>query len=150
VPAGLSFLGAPGLGLAALLGAAVGMGGFAFVYAKGASYLTDDPTACANCHAMQAHEDGWRRGPHHAAAVCNDCHTPAEPLARYVVKALNGWSHSRAFTTGHYPDAIQPRERSRAVVESQCRHCHGDIVASMEEAGDVSCVRCHDSVGHLR
>src|SRR5688572_23773077 len=32
------------------IGAAAGVGGFTFVYAEGASYLTDDPAACANCH----------------------------------------------------------------------------------------------------
>ncbi len=140
----------PALALAALLGVAAGIGGYAIVYAKGGSYMTDDPTACANCHVMQSHYDSWRKGPHHAAAVCNDCHTPFAPVAKYAVKALNGWHHSKAFTTGVYPDAIRMRETSRAVVEGQCRHCHADFVAGMEAGGEVSCIRCHDSVGHLR
>ena len=37
---------------AALAGVAAGVGGFTFVYARGASYLTNDPRACANCHVM--------------------------------------------------------------------------------------------------
>jgi nitrate/TMAO reductase-like tetraheme cytochrome c subunit len=36
----------------ALFGAAAGLGAFTFVYAKGNSYLTNDPAACANCHVM--------------------------------------------------------------------------------------------------
>ena len=30
----------------------------------GASYLTDDPAACANCHVMQEHFDAWPRSSH--------------------------------------------------------------------------------------
>lgn len=33
-------------------GLAVGVGGYTFVYARGASYLTNDPAACANCHVI--------------------------------------------------------------------------------------------------
>ncbi len=31
------------------VGLAVGIGSYTFVYARGASYLTNDPGACANC-----------------------------------------------------------------------------------------------------
>jgi len=145
----------PMLALTGLLGLAAGIGGYTFLYAQGGAYLTDDPAACANCHVMQAQYDGWLRGPHHHAAVCNDCHVPSGAVARYAVKALNGWHHSSAFTTGNYPDAIRIRESSRQIVEGQCRACHADLVASMEgggmQAGDaISCIRCHESVGHLR
>jgi cytochrome c nitrite reductase small subunit len=139
----------PALLLTVALGAVAGIGGYTFVYAKGGSYLTDDPWTCGNCHVMQAHHDGWRRGPHHSVATCNDCHTPAAPAAKYVVKALNGWHHSSSFTTGNYPDVIQLRASSRSVVEGQCRHCHADIVASIDDP-ELSCIRCHESVGHLR
>ena len=137
------------LALALVIGVAVGIGGYTFVYARGASYLTDDPGACANCHVMAGHYDGWRRGPHHEVATCNDCHTPSARASKYVVKALNGWHHSKAFTTGEYPAAIQLRPSSREVVEGQCRSCHADLVAAVDGEG-VSCIRCHDSVGHLR
>jgi cytochrome c nitrite reductase small subunit len=139
----------PMMAIVALAGAAAGIGGYTFFYARGASYLTDDPTACANCHVMQQQYDGWVRGPHHAVAVCNDCHVPSNPVAKAVVKTLNGWHHSSAFTTGDYPDAIVIRETSKAVVEGQCKTCHADLVAAMG-GEDVSCIRCHDSVGHLR
>ena len=33
---------------AVLLGSLVGIGGYTFSYAKGYSYLTNDPRACAN------------------------------------------------------------------------------------------------------
>jgi cytochrome c nitrite reductase small subunit len=50
-----------GVALAVSLGVAAGVGGFTFVYAKGASYLTNDPAACANCHVMEEHYSGWVR-----------------------------------------------------------------------------------------
>lgn len=138
------------LAAAALTGVAVGLGGYTFVYARGSSYLTDDPSACANCHVMQSHYDGWINGPHQHVAVCNDCHVPAGFFGRWLVKGLNGWHHSSAFTTGNYPDTIVMRETSRAVVEAQCRHCHADLVDAMLGGAEDSCIRCHDSVGHLR
>ncbi len=145
-----SLLTIPGLVLAALVGVAAGIGGYTFVYAKGYSYLGNDPASCANCHVMQSHYDGWRKGVHHATATCNDCHVPSAPLSKMAVKAQNGWHHSRAFTLGDFPDVIRIRDTSRSVVERQCRACHADLVASMEGGGEVSCIRCHESVGHLR
>ena len=139
----------PLLALTALLGAVAGIGGYTFVYAQGGAYLTDDPAACANCHVMQGQYDGWRKGPHHAAAVCNDCHVPSGVLQRGLTKAVNGWHHSSAFTTGSYPDAIVIKASSKEVVEGQCKNCHADLVAAMGGEG-VSCIRCHESVGHLR
>jgi cytochrome c nitrite reductase small subunit len=62
------------LGVAA--GLLLGLGGYTFVYARGASYLTNDPQACVNCHVMREQFDGWQRSSHRRAAVCNDCHAP--------------------------------------------------------------------------
>jgi cytochrome c nitrite reductase small subunit len=145
-----TLLSVPVLVIAALLGVAVGMGGYAFAYAKGTSYLGNDPVTCANCHVMSGHYDGWQKASHHGIATCNDCHTPAAGAAKYLTKATNGYHHSMAFTTGEFPDVIRAREESRAVLEAQCRHCHEDVVQSMTAGGELSCIRCHDSVGHLR
>ena len=46
-------------GIAVAIGAAIGLGGFTFVYAKGYSYLSNDPNACANCHIMRDHLDAY-------------------------------------------------------------------------------------------
>ena len=42
-----------GILLGVIIGIAVGIGVYTFAYAKGWSYFTDDPAACANCHVMQ-------------------------------------------------------------------------------------------------
>ncbi|HXF95311.1 MAG TPA: cytochrome c nitrite reductase small subunit [Gemmatimonadales bacterium] len=136
-----------------LLGAALGSGSFTFVYGRGASYLTDDPAACANCHVMKTQYDGWLTGGHHGAAVCNDCHTPRHPLGKYSTKALNGFWHSFYFTTGTFPEPIRITARNRAVTEGACRWCHAGMVAAIAGAdhrGEVSCIRCHRTVGHGR
>lgn len=137
---------------AAAVGIAVGVAGYAFAYANGASYMTNDPSACANCHVMQEHYDAWRKSSHHAVAVCNDCHAPQDSVVRkYWVKATNGWHHSVAFTTGDFPEVLRAGERNRAVTEKACRHCHQEITAAVEgHATGESCVRCHGSVGHMR
>jgi len=62
--------------LGVLAGVAAGVGLYTFWYAKGYSYLTNDPRACANCHVMQEYYDAWIKSTHHQAAACNDCHAP--------------------------------------------------------------------------
>lgn len=138
--------------LSSLVGVAAGVGGFTFVYARGASYLTNDPAACANCHVMNEQYDAWTKSSHHAVAVCNDCHAPHDFIGKYLTKAINGWNHSWAFTTDNFHEPIQITRRNRAITESACRYCHSQVVHAIdpEPAGgrELSCIRCHDSVGH--
>lgn len=130
------------------IGSAIGLGLFTFVYARGSAYLGNDPAACANCHVMEEHYAAWRKSSHHAVAVCNDCHAPPGGIRKYWVKAVNGYNHSYAFTTGDFHEPIRITERNREVTEEQCRRCHADIVSTMGHSQDLSCIRCHDSVGH--
>jgi cytochrome c nitrite reductase small subunit len=147
---GFSLVTLPAALLCAALGVAAGLGGVAFVQGKGTSYLTDNPAACANCHVMQSHYEGWLKSSHHAVATCNDCHTPAGPAEKALVKAVNGARHSLAFTLGNFPDSLRARPQDHAVLEEQCRRCHADALLAMPHGGaGVSCVRCHNSVGHL-
>lgn len=138
------------LGLA--LGLPAGLGTYTFVYARGWSYLTSDPAACANCHVMRGHLDAWSRSSHHAVAVCNDCHAPHDLIGKYATKASNGYHHSLAFTTGRFHEPIQITESNRRVTEAACRSCHADIVQQIDTVharGErVSCIRCHANVGH--
>jgi cytochrome c nitrite reductase small subunit len=143
------------IALGITLGAALGVGAYTFVYAEGASYLTNDPEACANCHVMREQLDGWVKSSHRAVAVCNDCHTPPGPVAKYATKAQNGFWHSFAFTTGRFPDEIFITPRNHDVTEQACRRCHEAIVLEIEAAhtardDSLSCVKCHRAVGHLR
>ena len=143
------------LGVSVAIGIAVGIGGFTFAYAKGASYMTDDPAACANCHVMNEQYSGWLKSSHHTMAVCNDCHTPQGFVGKYTSKALNGWHHSVAFTSGDFHEPIQIGPRNRAVTEQRCRTCHQPIVQAIDSHTtgsdkELSCIRCHGDVGHGR
>ncbi len=139
---------------AVLTGLAVGLAAYTFLYAKGGSYLTNDPAACANCHVMQGHFDAWLKSSHHSVATCNDCHTPPGLAPKYLVKLENGAHHSWAFTTGRFPDNIMITRLDLKVAEKACRKCHSEIAAAIDHArgrGDnFNCIRCHESVGHLK
>ena len=136
------------------IGLAAGIGSYTFVYARGASYLTNDPQACANCHVMQTHYDRWLASPHRAVAACNDCHTPPGLVAKYATKASHGFWHSYAFTSGRFHEPLQISASSLRVTEQACRNCHEAIVQAIDGAHrpgqELSCVRCHADVGHDR
>jgi len=139
--------------VAIAVGIAGGLGAYTFVYAKGYSYLTNDPRACANCHVMQEQYDGWVKSSHRVAAACNDCHTPPGLVGKYYTKASNGFWHSYYFTTGGFHEPIRITARNRDVTEQACRKCHAPIVEAIEgphgESGRTQCLRCHSSVGHM-
>jgi cytochrome c nitrite reductase small subunit len=140
------------LALCVAIGLAAGIGGFTFVYAKGGSYMLDDPAACANCHIMQEQYTGWQNSSHHTVAVCNDCHTPPSFVGKYMAKARNGWHHSVAFTTGDFVEPIRITPHNNAITEQRCRSCHTPIIQAIDaHAADgegISCIRCHRTVGH--
>jgi cytochrome c nitrite reductase small subunit len=140
-----------GLVFAVAIGFAAGIGGYTFVYARGASYLTNDPAACANCHVMDDYYRAWMVSSHRAVAVCNDCHTPHGLIPKYATKASNGFWHSFAFTSGRFPEPLRIKPHNREIAEQSCRGCHGQIVDAIEPHGHhSSCVRCHGAVGHPR
>lgn len=143
-----------------LIGVLCGLGGFTFVYAEGHSYLRDDPAVCGNCHIMDDHLDAWNKSSHKGVATCNDCHTPHDPVGKYVVKAKNGFWHSFYFTTGNYPDPLRITPGNHEVTEEACRYCHEEVTASIDHGGlptgaapedpseAFTCTRCHRYVGH--
>ena len=141
------------IALAALLGVLAGVGGFTFLYAEGFSYLSNDPKACVNCHIMNDEYDSWRKGPHHAAATCNDCHVPPHFPQKYIAKALNGYHHSKGFTLMDFHEPVMIKAANSQNLQDNCLRCHGDfvheIVRGSTWADDaIRCVHCHRGVGH--
>ena len=141
------------IGISSAAGVAVGLGGFTFVYAQGHSYLQSDPAACVNCHIMSDQYTAWYKSSHRSVAVCNDCHAPHDFIGKYMTKASNGFWHSFGFTTGRFPDPIRIKPSNLEITEQACRSCHSAVVHAIgaETSGikGLSCVRCHDSVGHM-
>lgn len=137
--------------LSGVIGGIVGLGGYTFAYAEGASYFSNDPSACANCHVMQEVYDSWNHGSHKAVAGCNDCHTPHTFPAKYIIKGINGWNHSIAFTTGNFPESIRITELNREVAYETCLYCHGELVTAIshtDSTAPTDCLSCHTGVGH--
>ncbi|MCB0418605.1 MAG: cytochrome c nitrite reductase small subunit [Bdellovibrionales bacterium] len=133
------------------LGVFFGWAGFIFTYAKGYSYLSDDPKACVNCHIMSDQYNGWSHSAHHAVATCNDCHTPKGFVSKWASKASNGFWHSYAFTTGDFHEPIQIRRVNQDIAQNSCMKCHDNLLGSHPTLGSargVSCMHCHQNVGH--
>ncbi len=145
---------APITAVCVALGILAGMGLFTFYYARGLSYMSNDPRACTNCHVMTEYYDSWQRGSHHEAASCNDCHVPHGFPLKYLAKAKNGWNHSKAFTLQDYPDPIRITRHNLESLQHNCIECHqsmvGDIAAHRDVGiGQARCTECHRSVGHM-
>lgn len=140
------------LALAVVLGACAGVGAFTFGYAKGFSYFSADPQACANCHIMQDYYDTWQKSSHHHVAVCIDCHLPHDPIGKYAAKADNGFFHSMAFTLNNFHEPIRIKARNRRIAQHNCIDCHRAIVHEMlpeSPQGEMQlCIHCHAGVGH--
>lgn len=137
--------------LAGLFCIVLGMGLFTFVYAKGYSYLSDDPAACNNCHVMRDQYDAWRHSVHSRVAGCNDCHTPHDSVvSKYLVKAINGWNHSVAFTFQTYGEVLHIRDFNADVVQGNCLYCHANVVDAIAPHHDDApdCMSCHAGIGH--
>lgn len=137
----------------ALLGVLVGLGGYTFYYARGASYLSDDPNACANCHIMREQLASWQKSSHHNVATCNACHTPHDLVGKYATKIENGYQHSRAFTFQDWHEPIRMREASARIVLHNCQDCHRQMVSQLPEHmvepnAPVNCITCHRDAGH--
>lgn len=156
---------APALAATAAVAFTAGLGAYTFRHAEGASYFSEDPAACVNCHVMREQYEAWRHSSHRTRAACNDCHTPHDPLGKWTTKALNGWNHSVKFTTGDFPEPIAITPRNRRIALAACVDCHAGVVAEMAAAAGAAaggepgrlapahdpaadCVRCHGNPGH--
>lgn len=132
------------------VGALIGVGGFTFWYAKGYSYMVDDPNACVNCHIMRDEFDSWQVSAHRAV-TCNDCHVPHNLVGKYVTKAEHGLRHSWVFTFGD-PQVIRIKPSSLEIVQENCIRCHEPMVEGILNPAHTDapdkCSRCHRGVGH--
>jgi cytochrome c nitrite reductase small subunit len=140
-----------GFSLVAMFGIITGLGIFTFYYAQGASYLSDDPQTCINCHIMREQFEAWGHSSHRNVATCNDCHTPHGPLEKWFVKALNGWNHSVAFTTGDFHEPIRIKDFNADITQRNCVTCHEPITHQMRLTAlgeTLTCTACHGNVGH--
>lgn len=126
-----------------------GVGVYTFYYAKGASYFSDNPKACVNCHVMQGQYNSWHNSSHKSFTTCNSCHAPKDLLGKYATKAINGFNHSWAFTFDSYIEPIQIKQWNKNIALNSCVGCHDNVQhQSIQNDKSVSCLHCHGNVGH--
>lgn len=138
-------------------GLVIGHGLFTFVYAKGFSYMSNDPAACKNCHVMNQVYESWMKGGHQNVATCNDCHVPHNFIGKWMMKAQSGLHHGYAVTFKDNPVSFSATPKSKKIVQNNCMTCHKDYAAHSIDATmkagapgsePLSCVSCHRQVGH--
>ncbi len=94
-----------------------------------ASYLSEEPATCINCHVMYPYYASWDKSSHARDASCVDCHVPYDNIfSKYYVKATDGFMHSTYFTFRWEPQVIQIKQRGIRVVQDNCIRCHIDLV----------------------
>ena len=138
-----------------------------FVYiiyeSKMPSYLSSDPKACINCHAMNTQYATWQHSSHAQRATCVDCHLPTDSnVSKYVAKSIDGWNHSVAFTLKTYDNTIKISDYGAERVQKNCISCHKSVTSTLVESADKyhnydeqsdieggrKCWECHKSVPH--
>jgi len=141
------------------LGVLVGLGLLILRMSNAASYLSDDPNACINCHVMTPQFATWQKSSHARVATCNDCHVPHDnPIRTYGFKASDGLRHSFMFTFRLEPEVIRIKEAGRNVVQENCIRCHSKLIdqlslvsvtgESTEHGKGKLCWECHRETPH--
>ncbi len=144
-----------------LLGAIVGLGAYIAKVANVASYLTDDPRACINCHVMTPQYITWNHSSHREVASCNDCHVPHDNVFKqYAFKAKDGIYHATIYTLRAEPEAIVMHEAGQQAVQNNCIRCHVDQVTDAKMQSwtathtsdrlERTCWECHRETPHSR
>ena len=142
-----------------LVAAFFSLGLYVLKLSNAASYLSDDPQACVNCHVMTPQYITWARSSHREVASCNDCHVPHNNIFnQYYFKAKDGLYHASIFTLRAEPEVIKARQPSVEVIQDNCIRCHTAQVvdAKMESfvedhhysRTDRTCWECHREVPH--
>lgn len=135
-------------------GGPIGAGVATFFYADGASYFSNNPRACINCHIMNSQYQTWQSSSHKTVAGCNECHSNGNTLEKYFQKAVNGFLHSYAFTTGHFQEPIFIKDFNKRIVQQSCLACHASFVHNSQGGNQLlskkNCTDCHRDVGHRK
>jgi cytochrome c nitrite reductase small subunit len=112
-----------------LLGIFTGILLLIFRVSLAASYLSDEPKTCINCHVMYPQYASWMKGSHGHVATCSDCHVPQDNFFRkYYFKGSDGLRHATFFTMRWEPQVIQIKNAGISVVQENCIRCHQDLV----------------------
>lgn len=121
-------------------GAILGLAGYIAYASNVTSYLTNDPSACTNCHVMSSYYATWSHSSHATRATCNDCHVPhPSVIAKYYFKAKDGLYHAAVFTAHAEPQVLRPRTASATVIMNNCIRCHAAEHGIREDRHGILC-----------
>ena len=140
------------------LGVIIGLGIYLAQISRFTSYLSDDPTACINCHVMNTAYDTWAHSAHREVTTCNSCHIPHDNIIKkYVFKGMDGFRHAWVFTTRTEPQVLRISKRGEGTVQTNCMSCHEDTLLQhgnlftqeqVDNKNEVKCWSCHKSTPH--
>ncbi len=135
----------------AIAAAAIALGVFVYV-TDAPAYAGTDPSACNNCHVMDAQYENWYHAAHSKVATCVECHLPHDNLVHYyLAKAQTGFHDVYVFSTGQTPVMIRAKPETDQTIEANCIRCHSTTVADIvsgPQPFDRNCWDCHRSVAH--
>jgi cytochrome c nitrite reductase small subunit len=143
------------------LGIFFGLGCYVLYLSKAASYLSDAPETCVNCHVMAPQYATWNHSSHREVATCNDCHVPHNNVFnKYFFKAKDGLRHASMFALRMEPEVIFILDEGKEVVHNNCIRCHSQQLTDPKLASQVPnhahntqdrvCWECHREVPHGR
>lgn len=139
----------------------IGLFAYSVYLSKAASYLSDDPQTCINCHIMVPQFATWNHSSHREIASCNDCHVPHNNIfSHYYFKAKDGLRHATIFTLRAEPQVIHIKEAGIGVVQQNCIRCHEQLLLTAQQqiqSADYHsdrknrlCWECHRETPHGR
>ena len=108
---------------------------------------TDQAAFCGGCHIMD--EVAWtHKISGHAKLACNECHAPANLVAKLPFKAVSGASDIYDTLRKNYPDVIHAEKKHKDVIQANCIRCHAVTIEKVAMDAKDSCIQCHRSVPH--
>lgn len=143
-----------------MLGIFTGLAVYAFIISNAASYLSDKPETCMNCHVMTPQYASWLHSSHREEATCNDCHVPhTNVFSKYFFKAKDGIRHATWFTLRLEPQVIRIKPAGQRVVKANCIRCHEPLLTDRSMMAVVNsdyfhirtgrqCWECHRETPH--
>jgi cytochrome c nitrite reductase small subunit len=150
------------LAVTIIMGVLVGLGAYVIYISNAASYLSDNPTTCVNCHVMNPQYATWFHSSHRERATCNDCHVPHNnAINKYYFKAKDGMRHATIFTLRNEPQVIFIKEEGAKAVQKNCIRCHNELITDNRMLSKTHqfdhfrtegryCWTCHREVPHGR
>jgi len=139
----------------------LGLTFYSVYLSNAASYLSDDPDTCINCHVMVPQYATWNHSSHREHTNCNDCHVPHNNVfSKYFFKAKDGLRHASMFTLRLEPQVIHIKEAGVKVVQKNCIRCHEELLLTAQqmisnyeftsERETRLCWECHRETPHGR